>query len=108
MNYVFLYCLICICQNIVCSSLVEEIKNIIIILLIIETLIIILPTKNDWASSCRHVEEVERKYWDADIAVEAEMEKIVIQVTSSDEDTDTATECSDYSDTESADEECLC
>ena len=30
MNYVFLYCLICICQNIVCSSLVEEIKNIII------------------------------------------------------------------------------
>ena len=77
-------------------------------LLIIEILIIILPTKNDWASSCRHVEEVERKYWDADIAVEVEMEKIVIQVTSSDEDTDTATECSDYSDTESADEECLC
>ena len=77
-------------------------------LLIIETLIIILPTQNDWASSCRHVEEVERKYWDADIAVEAEMEKIVIQMTSSDEDTDTATECSDYSDTESADEECLC
>ena len=36
------------------------------------------------------------------------MEKIVIQVTSSDEDTDTATECSDYSDTGSADEECLC
>ena len=36
------------------------------------------------------------------------MEKIVIQVTSSDEDTDTATECSDYSDTESVEEECLC
>ena len=64
--------------------------------------------KDDWASSCRHVEEVERKYWDADIAVEVEMEKLVIQVTSSDEDTDTTTECSDYSDTESADEECLC
>ena len=47
-------------------------------------------TEDDWASRCRHVEEVERKYWDADIAVEAEMEKIVIQVTSSDEDTDTA------------------
>ena len=30
----FLYCLICICQNIVCSSLVEDIKNIIIIILI--------------------------------------------------------------------------
>ena len=41
---------------------------------------------------------------DWDISVEAEMENIVIQVTSSDEDTDTATECSDYSDTESADE----
>ena len=57
-------------------------------------------TEYDWVSSCRHVEEVERKYWDVDIAVEAEMEKIVmIQVTSSDEDT----ECSDYSDTQSAD-----
>ena len=65
-------------------------------------------TEDDRASSCRHVEEVERKYWDADTAVESEMEKIVIQVTSSDEDTDAATECSDYSNTESADEECLC
>ena len=61
-------------------------------------------TEDDWASSCRHEEVVERKYWDADIAVDAEMGK----VTSSDEDTDTATDCSDYSDTESADEECLC
>ena len=61
-------------------------------------------TEDDWVSSCRHVEEVERKYWDADIAVEEEIEKIIIQVTSSHEDTDTATECSDYSDTESADE----
>ena len=63
-------------------------------------------TEDNLVSSCRHVEELERKYWDADIAVEAEMEKIVIQVTSSDKDTDTATECSDYSDTESADEVC--
>ena len=46
-------------------------------------------TDDDWVSSCRHVEEVERKYWDVDNAVEAEMEKIVIQVTSSDEDTAT-------------------
>ena len=53
-------------------------------------------TKDNWASSCRHVEEGERKYWDADIAVEAEIEKIFIQVTS------------DYSKTESADKECLC
>ena len=36
-------------------------------------------TEDDWVSSCRHVEEVERKYWDDDIAVEAEMEKIVIK-----------------------------
>ena len=38
-------------------------------------------TEDDWVSSCRHVEEVERNYWDADIAVEAEMEKIVIKKT---------------------------
>ena len=61
-------------------------------------------TEEYWVSSCRHVEEVERTYWDADIAVEAEMEKIVVQVTSSDEETDTETEYLDYSDTESADE----
>ena len=66
--------------------------------------VIAAVTEHDWVSSCRHVEEVERKYWDADIAVEEEIEKIVIQVTSSDEDTDMTTECSDYSDTESADE----
>ena len=50
------------------------------------------------------MEEVERTYWAAEIAVEAEMEKIVVQVASSDEDTHTTTECSDYSYTESADE----
>ena len=33
-------------------------------------------TEDDWVSSCRHVEEVERTYWDADVAVKAEMEKI--------------------------------
>ena len=38
-------------------------------------------TEDDWVSSCRHVEEVERKYWNADIAVEVEMEKIVIKNT---------------------------
>ena len=40
-------------------------------------------TEDDWVSSCRLVEEVERKYWDADIAVEAEMEKIVIKTCNS-------------------------
>ena len=48
-------------------------------------------TEDDWVSSCRYVEEVERKHWHGNIAVEAEMEKIVIQVTSSDEDKDMAT-----------------
>ena len=36
-------------------------------------------TDDDWVSSCRHMEEVERKYWNVDIA--AEMEKIVIKNT---------------------------
>ena len=31
-------------------------------------------TEDEWVSSCRHVEEVERKYWDADITGEEEME----------------------------------
>ena len=38
-------------------------------------------TEDDYVSSCRHVEEVERKCWDSDIAVEAEIEKIVIKNT---------------------------
>ena len=38
-------------------------------------------TEDDWVSSCRHVEEVERNFLDADIAVEAEIEKIVIKNT---------------------------
>ena len=36
-------------------------------------------TEDDWVSSCRHVDEVERKPWDAYIAEAAEMEKIVIK-----------------------------
>ena len=59
---------------------------------------------DDWISCCKHVEDVEKTYWQVDIAVEEEIGKIVIPVISSDEDTDTATECSEYSDTESADE----
>ena len=37
-------------------------------------------TEDDWVSSWRHEEEVERKYLDADIAVEAEMEKIHVVI----------------------------
>ena len=54
-------------------------------------------TADDWMKCCRHVVGIEEKYWKSDIAIEEELEKIVIQVTSSDEDTDTASECSDYS-----------
>ena len=43
--------------------------------------VIAAVTEDDWVSSCRPVEEVEMKYWDDDIAVEGEMEKIVIKNT---------------------------
>ena len=36
-------------------------------------------TEDEWVSRCRHVEEVKWKYWDSDIAAEAEMEKIVVK-----------------------------
>ena len=36
-------------------------------------------TEDDLVSSCRH-EEVERKHLDADISMEAEVEKIVIKI----------------------------
>lgn len=62
-------------------------------------------TAEQWEASCRHVEEIEKKYWSLDIAVEAEAEKLEIMVTSSDEGTDTASECEDYSSTDTADEQ---
>lgn len=62
-------------------------------------------TAEQWEASCRHVEEIEKKYWSLDIAVEAEVEKLEIMVTSSDEGTDTASECEDYSSTDTADEQ---
>ena len=43
-------------------------------------------------------------YWETNIAIEDEIEKFIIEVTSSDEDTDTASECTDYSDTDTAEE----
>ena len=41
------------------------------------------------------------EYWANDVAIEEEMERLIITVTSSDEDTDTASETDDYSDTQS-------
>ena len=43
---------------------------------------------------------VEEKCWANDVGIEEEMERLIITVTSSDEDTDTASETDDYSDTE--------
>ena len=58
----------------------------------------------DWSGCCGHVEKVEKSYWETNIAIEDEIEKFIIEVTSSDEDTDTASECTDYSDTDTAEE----
>ena len=38
---------------------------------------------------------MEKKYWANDVAIEEEMERLIITVTSSDEDTDTASEIDD-------------
>ena len=43
----------------------------------------------DWASCCRHVKDVEKRFCATGIAVD----RLVIAVTSSDEDTDTASDC---------------
>ena len=37
---------------------------------------------NPWSYCCRHVRDREAEYWKADIAVEQEIEKIVIQIDS--------------------------
>ena len=47
----------------------------------------------DWASCCRHVKDVEKRLYLTDIAVDDQVDRLVIAVTSSDEDTDTANDC---------------
>ena len=47
----------------------------------------------DLASCCRHVKGVEKLFYATDIAVEDQVDRLVIAVTSSDEDTDTASYC---------------
>ena len=54
----------------------------------------------DLAACCRHVQAVEK----TNIAMEEEIEKLVFEVTSNDEDTDTASACTDYSETDTAEE----
>ena len=60
-------------------------------------------TSSFWESCCKHVEDAEQSYWEQDIAIEAEIEKIEFLVCSSDEATDTATE-GENSETDTADE----
>ena len=50
-------------------------------------------TSDQWKSCCEHVCSVEEKHWANNVAIEEGME--------SDEDTDTASEIDDYSDTDS-------
>ena len=47
----------------------------------------------DWASCCRHVKDVEKRFYATDIAVDDQVDRLVITVTSSDENTDTASDC---------------
>ena len=58
----------------------------------------------DWAACCRHVQAVEQSNRETSIAVEEEIEKFIIEVTSCDEDTDSASECTYYLDTDTAEE----
>ena len=60
----------------------------------------------DWASCCRHVKDVEKRFYATDIAVDDQVDRLVITVTSSDEDT--ASDCDggsiDYERTDMASE----
>ena len=47
-------------------------------------------TAEKWANCCAHVESVEKKYWQNDIAVEKEIERIVIDVNSDESDVNTS------------------
>ena len=47
----------------------------------------------DWASCCRHVKDVEKRFYATDIAVDDQVDRLVIAVTSSDEDTNAASDC---------------
>ena len=47
----------------------------------------------DWASCCLHVKDVEKRFYATDIAVDDQVDRLVITVTSIDEVTDTASDC---------------
>ena len=58
----------------------------------------------DSAACNRYVQAVEQSYWETSMTVDEEIEKFIIEVTSSDEDTDSASECTDYLDPDTAEE----
>ena len=57
---------------------------------------------NTWSDCCRHVRDRETEYWKADIAVEQEIEKIVIQI-DSDSDVSSSEEDNAYEEGETTD-----
>ena len=57
-------------------------------------------TFDQWKSCGEHVCSVEEKYYIYDVAIEEELERLVITVTFSDEGTNTASETDDFSDTD--------
>ena len=58
----------------------------------------------DWRSCCRHVKDINVRFWTTDIAVDDQVDRLVITVTSSDEDTDTASDSYDDERTDTASE----
>ena len=57
-------------------------------------------TPEDWASCCRHEKDVEKQFWATDIAVDDQIDRFIITVTSGDEETDTASDCDESTDDE--------
>ena len=60
----------------------------------------------EWENCCAHVIQTEREYWKSEIAVEKEVERIIIHIgsdseVSSDEETDTASEKGETTETAS-------
>ena len=47
----------------------------------------------DWASCCRYMKDVEKRFYATEIAVVDQVDRLVIAVTSSDEDTNTVSDC---------------
>ena len=60
-------------------------------------------TSEDWESCCRHVKDVEKRFWDTDISVDDQIDRFIITVTSSDAGTDTASGFDESTDDERTD-----